>query len=206
MGYNRAGFSVTGVDIEPQPRNPFEFVRGDALEYLRTRNLRRFDAIHASPPCQAYAGVTSWRGDQANHERLIAPIRELLIATGLPYVIENVQDARRELVNPLRLCGSQFGLRVRRHRYFETNWPMPLLASPCSHQPNDLAFEHKQERAYANAMGCYWMTVREAREAIPPAFTAFIGTALRQYLASVTPVPRVAALTTTHTQRAGDET
>jgi hypothetical protein len=82
------------------------------------------------------------------------------------------------------LCGSMFGLPVRRHRYFETNWADLHLTQPCQHRPSDLAFEHKQERAYADAMGCSWMTAKEARQAVPPAFTRFIGEALQVHLAA----------------------
>jgi hypothetical protein len=123
--------------------------------------------------------VTRWRGNQDDHEALIAPTRELLEATGLPYVIENVRT--RELRHPLVLCGSMFGLRVRRHRYFETNWlPFQMVLS-CRHD-DQLPFMHKGERAYADAMGCDWMTAREARQAIPPAYTEWIGTRLMQHL------------------------
>lgn len=187
VGYHRAGFDVVGVDIVFQPNYPFEFVQADASFCLETRwvadrRLWLFDAIHASPPCQHYAGVTAWRGDRNDHPDLISPTRELLEATGLPYVIENVPDARSHLVNPVMLCGSQFHMRVRRHRYFETNWGLSVLQSPCQHRSDDLAFEHKQERAYADAMGCEWMTTREGREAIPPAYTEFIGSQLLAHL------------------------
>jgi DNA (cytosine-5)-methyltransferase 1 len=183
VGYHRAGFDVVGVDLHSQPRYPFDFVQGDALEYL-AGDLGDFDAIHASPPCQAYAGSTAWRGDRSKHPDLIGPTRALLEAAGLPYVIENVPDARRLLRNPVRLCGSMFSLPVRRHRYFETNWPLSILVNPCHHRQGDLAFEHKGERAYADALGCSWMTSVEARQAIPPAYTSFIGAALMQHLRS----------------------
>jgi hypothetical protein len=185
VGYHRAGFDVVGVDLHPQPNYPFRFLQMDALEYLENVEVSSgFDAIHASPPCQHYAGSTAWRGDRSKHPDLIGPTRELLEATGLPYVIENVPDARRHLRNPLMLCGSAFGLRVRRHRYFETNWPLGVLTLGCHHRRADLAFEHKGERAYADAMGCEWMTAREAREAVPPAYTELIGCQLRQYLST----------------------
>jgi hypothetical protein len=184
MGYHRAGFEVTGIDIAPQPRFPFEFLEYDALEFLEFGDLSGFDAIAASPPCQHYAGSTAWRGDRSKHPDLIAPTRELLEATGLPYVIENVPDARRHLRNPLMLCGSAFGLPIRRHRYFETNWPLGILTLGCHHQSTDLAFMHKAERAYADALGCEWMTSVEARQAVPPAFTEFIGAALAAHLST----------------------
>jgi site-specific DNA-cytosine methylase len=125
MGYSRAGFEVVGVDIEPQPNYPFEFVQGDALEVLWGHGYwgvpADFDAIHASPPCQHYANVTRWRGDQADHPDLIAPVRDLLEQTGLPYVIENVRTA--ELRSCFLLCGSHFLLPIRRHRYFVVEGP-----------------------------------------------------------------------------------
>jgi DNA (cytosine-5)-methyltransferase 1 len=129
-GYRRAGFNVVGVDIEPQPNYPFEFRQLNALimldVFLRDGNLPwdHFDAIHASPPCQGYlnlGGVNRAQGRDYDHPDLIAEIRERLIATGLPYVIENVADARPQLRDPVRLCGSSFGLPIRRHRLFETN-------------------------------------------------------------------------------------
>lgn len=179
VGYHRAGFEIVGVDINPQPNYPFAFYQADALKAIAVGGDLSigggFDAIHASPPCQHYAGVTAWRGDRNDHPDLIGSMRELLLATGLPYVIENVPDARSHLVNPVMLCGSQFGLRVRRHRYFEANWDLSILEWPCQHRPDDLAFEHKQERAYADALGCRWMTAREGRQAIPPSYTEYIG-------------------------------
>jgi hypothetical protein len=166
-----AGFEVYGVDVKEQPRYPGEhFFCTDALEYLRDYGCL-YDAIHASPPCQHYANVTRWRGRPSDHPDLLAPTREILIELGVPYVIENVVGA------PMRpdyiLCGSMFGLKVRRHRWFETSFGGGLVYG-CDHR-GLLPFEHKGERAYADAMGCPWMTNREGREAIPPAYTEFIG-------------------------------
>jgi DNA (cytosine-5)-methyltransferase 1 len=173
MGYARAGFEVVGVDIEPQPRYPFEFHQADALTFP----LAGFDAVHASPPCQHYANVTRWTGNQADHADLVAAVRSRL--AGRVYVIENVIGA--PLVGPVLLCGSMFGLRIRRHRLFEASVWLGL-ASTCRHRPDDLPFIHKGERAYADAMGCQWMSNREGRQAIPPAYTEFIG---RQLLRAV---------------------
>lgn len=177
MGYHRAGFDVVGVDIEAQPNYPFTFIQDDALEFLRHGGLgsmlEPFDAIHASPPCQHYANVTRWRGNQADHPALIAPTRELLQATGLPWVIENVE--RTPIEPHYILCGSMFGLPIRRHRWFETSQSLHMTPRACNHQATDKPFMHKQERAYADAMGCDWMTAREAREAIPPAYTEYVG-------------------------------
>ena len=185
MGYHRAGFEVVGVDINPQPHYPFEFHQADALSILRTMvdyptfsgEMWRpgyFNAIHASPPCQYYANVTRWRGQPSNHADLIAATRASLQSVAGPYVIENVPEA------PLRhdyvLCGSMFGIKVRRHRAFETSWGGPTdLQAPCASHHRLLPFMHKDERAYADAMGCTWMTKEEAREAIPPAYTEYVG-------------------------------
>lgn len=123
MGYSRAGFDVTGVDLTPQPDYPFEFIQADALGVLRlliSGRITGIDAIHASPPCQGYATLTLGTngGNNGRHPLLIEPTRELLDATGLPYVIENVMGApvRRDLV----LCGEMFGLGVIRHRCVRT--------------------------------------------------------------------------------------
>ena len=177
VGYHRAGFDVVGVDHKPQPRYPFEFHQADALTYP----LDGFDVIHASPPCQGYANVTLWRGDHGDHPRLIEAMRARLKASGVPWVMENVRT--REIRGDFVLCGSAFGLPVRRHRHFETSIA-PTLVAPCQHRSTDLAFMHKGERAYADAMGCTWMSSREAREAIPPAYTEWIGTQLLAALSS----------------------
>jgi len=184
VGYHQAGFDVVGVDLHPQPRYPFTFVQADALEYLATADLTGFDAIHASPPCQAYAGVTAWRGNQADHPDLLAATRTALEATGLPWVIENVPEA--PLRPDLLLCGSQFGLKVKRHRAFETSWRAFSLIHPCRHR-GLLPFMHKGERAYADALGCGWMTNREGRQAIPPAFTAHVGELLADHIRATPP-------------------
>ncbi len=167
QGYADAGFEVVGVDIEPQPNYPFRFIQQDALATLVNEgflDFHDFDAIHASPPCQHYANVTAWRGDQGDHPDLIGPTRELLEATGLPYVIENVRT--KELRGDHMLCGTMFGLPIRRHRYFETNWPWFMAPQPCQHHPDDYSFDHggkQTESVYRDAMGVPWMTVDESR-------------------------------------------
>ncbi len=181
VGYHRAGFDVVGVDIKPQPHYPFEFHQGDALDWIRRSFIDvwvqdDFDAIHASPPCQHYANVTIWRGNQDDHADLIGPTRELLEATGLPWVMENVRTP--ELRADFMLCGTALGLPFRRHRHFETNWSGHVMSHPCQHQASDYSFDHggkQQESVYRTAMGCDWMTVLESREAIPPAYTELIG-------------------------------
>lgn len=122
-GYARAGFEVVGVDIAPQPRFPFRFVQMDVFEFLHRFDVRRhFDVIHASPPCQGYSSTQSLH--TAIYPKLIKRTRRHLDAIGLPYVIENVEGARGAMHDPIRLCGSSFGLRVRRHRLFECSFPL----------------------------------------------------------------------------------
>jgi DNA (cytosine-5)-methyltransferase 1 len=178
MGYHRAGFKdIVGVDIEPQPRYPFEFVQGDALEYLEAHGAE-FDLIHASPPCQAYSRATAWRGSREKHPNLIDIVRIALLSVDKPYVIENVQDARHLLINPLMLCGTHFGLRIRRHRYFEAPALGLVLTPVCRHDATDYSHDHggkQPESVYRDAMQCEWMTVQDAREAIPPAYTEWLG-------------------------------
>jgi hypothetical protein len=125
-GYHAAGFDVTGVDIKRQPNYPFKFVRADALEYVREHG-HLYDAIHASPPCQGYSPHVSSAGSKwvptegKNEPRLIGPCRDLLLATGKPFVIENVVGARDDMRISLKLCGTMFGLPISRHRLFESN-------------------------------------------------------------------------------------
>ena len=173
VGYMR-GFAAAGLDVEivgvdnrPQPNYPYVFVQADAMSFP----LDGFDFIHASPPCQHYSTATAWRGNRDDHPDLVDATRERLEASGVPWVIENVPGA------PVRadylLCGSAFGLNVRRHRMFETSWRGFSMSPPCRHS-GLLPFEHKNERAYADALGCDWMTVQEGRQAIPTAYTAFL--------------------------------
>jgi DNA (cytosine-5)-methyltransferase 1 len=176
MGYYLAGFDIVGVDIRPQPNYPFPFVQADGLEYTAEHG-HTFDLVHGSWPCERYAAVTRWRGNPEAHPDLIRPGREVMQATGRPWVIENVPEtAAAGILRPdYLLCGTQFGLNVRRHRVFETSWGGGGdLVPPCWHRKDLLAFAHKGERAYANAMGCTWMTSLEARKAVPPAYTQWI--------------------------------
>lgn len=188
VGYHRAGFDVVGVDLRPQPRYPFRFLQGDALEYLAEHG-HEFDAIHASPPCQAYSRATAWRGDRSSHPDLIVATRRALNDAGALYVIENVQEARRLLRGAVMLCGTAFGLPIRRHRWFELSVPVRELMSPCQHRRGDYSFDHgakQTESMYRDAMGCSWMTVYESRQAIPPAYTEWIG---RQLIRSIVEDP-----------------
>ena len=118
-GYDLAGFDVTGVDIVNQPRYPFEFIRGDVFDILRDETfVSRFDVITGSPPCQGYSVTRVWHRDKT-YPLLIDPFRNALIASGKPYVIENVEGASDHMRNPVLLCGPMFGLRTYRHRLFE---------------------------------------------------------------------------------------
>lgn len=194
-GYQMAGWTVTGIDVEPQPNYIGDhFIYADVLE-LTPDDLAGFDAAAASPPCQRYSDLAKRNGNAHEHPDLIPQVRELLIASGLPYVIENVEGA--PLIDPIMLCGTMFPeLRVLRHRLFESN--VALTASP--HKAHPLVFTMDKRKAHygtldqdtafvsvngggncsvANkraAMGITWgMTGRECNEAIPPAFTEHLG-------------------------------
>lgn len=187
-GYALAGYDVTGVDIEPQARYPFRFVLGDALEYVAVHG-REYDLIHASPPCQGYTSLQGRWGRE--YPDLIAATRAALQATGKPYVIENVPGAPLE--NPIMLCGSMFDLRVIRHRLFETS---PVLWFPpgrCSHPRGAVGRQgHRAKGEWMTvtghfsdvpkaqrAMGIDWMTQAELAQAIPPAYTKWLGEQIR---------------------------
>jgi len=195
VGYHRAGFDVVGVDIKHQSKYPFEFVQAEALEVLTgalPHDALDFDAIHASPPCQAYTRLQ--KQNKRVYPDLIPRARQLLRGTGLPYVIENVEGA--PLLAPVLLCGTMFpGLRVLRHRLFESN--APILAPPHGRHP--LVFTHDKRKAHygqldqdtsfvqatgggnctvanaRDAMGIDWATKDEINQAIPPAYTEHIG-------------------------------
>ena len=194
MGYWLAGFGeVVGVDIEPQPNYPFDFCQSDALEYLQ-EHWMEFDVIHASPPCQFYSEATPPEY-RASHPDLIPPTRKLLKNTGKPYVIENVNGARMVLENPIMLCGTMFGLKIQRHRWFEVNPVLPVLLPPCRHdfQPilvTGMSTKKINGKRYqspvaekADAIGINWMTEEEMTQAVPPAYTEFIGRQLLQAIA-----------------------
>ena len=134
VGYSRAGFEVVGVDISPQKHYPFEFHQADAMTYP----LDGFDAIAASPPCQRYSTMRRGLWKDREHPDLIAATRDRLRTTGRPYVIENVENARRLMIEPIKLCGTMFGLgtpegsQLRRHRYFECSFGY-VMTPPCQH-------------------------------------------------------------------------
>lgn len=132
-GYAAAGFEVVCVDKDPQPRNPFEFHQADAIEFLNEHG-HEFDVIGGGPPCQRYSKTQRIQGNE--HPDLIAATRVAMIASGKPYVIENVEEARAELINPVLLCGSMFGLHTYRHRLFESSTPLRGIHHPAHSQPN----------------------------------------------------------------------
>lgn len=196
MGYKQAGFDeIVGIDKNLQPRYPFEFVQADALEYLAEYG-EQFDFIHASPPCQKFTKYKNMRPSLPDkYPNLIPPTRELLHKTGRPFVIENVMGSPLE--NPLKLCGSMFDLDVQRHRLFESS--VFILTMQCRHgvwEPNRFpggrSREHGDSTALCrstveigawdiplnvqkDAMGIDWMNLKELSEAIPPAYTQFLG-------------------------------
>jgi len=214
VGYSRAGFTdIVGVDIKPQPRYPFTFVLGDALEYVAAHG-HEFDAIHASPPCQAFTALRTMPNARA-HQDLLAPTRDALLAVGKPFVIENVPQAPMEIrppslfsrINGVTLCGSMFALgtesfQLRRHRLFESD--VMLLQPECRHdsmrQVVGFYGDHARTRARIDGhhsrgaditgkarkkmlatllLGIDWMEWHEIQQAIPPAYTEFIGRQLR---------------------------
>lgn len=196
-GYSLAGFDVTGIDIDPQPRYPFKFIQGDAIDYLRDHG-HEYDAIHASPPCQAFSAMRHMP-DAKHHPELIEPTRELLELFDVPWVIENVIGA--PLIDAMVLCGTMFGLgaagfALQRHRQFETNFNIEAPGD-CDHDKPTIGiygghvrcrstkfwrntgadFPGYDKKALAvEAMGgTHWMTMNQMSEAIPPAYTEYIG-------------------------------
>ena len=199
VGYARAGFDVQGVDILAHPDYPYYFHQADAMDVLRDWEfLSTFDVIHASPPCQAFTRAAHLRdaqGHTADTLDLLTPTTELLRKWGGTYVIENVPGA--PMVNPAIMCGSAFGLGVRRHRYFDS--PLLLMNSGCDHeqQGRPIGVYHvmgdeipkggRTARTLAEgqeAMGIDWMKWADLKEAIPPAYTQYIG---EQLIAMMTP-------------------
>lgn len=191
VGYQRAGFEVWGVDILPQPNYPgSDFICGDAIEWGRLL-AGSFDVVHASPPCQDFTTLRALQRGR-RYPRLIDDVREMLVGVGVPYIIENVVGS--QLCNPILLCGSSFGLGVRRHRLFEMSH-MPVSWPQCEHdqqlEPIDVTGvggpggRHRKPKNLAHAreaMGIDWMTRKELSQAIPPAYTEWIGRQLMEIL------------------------
>ncbi len=199
MGYHRAGFGVAGVDIKPQPRYPFEFIQVDAMTFP----LGGFDVIHASPPCQAYMDTNANGKKFSNHPRLIEPLRDKLSENGKPFIIENVHKA--PLKQTVMLCGTMFNLRIIRHRYFECSFPLFMSPFVCNHWGEVASGDfigvyarggrgHRRGKGFRDgppdkakttpeeAMGIDWMSKVELTQAIPPAYTEWIGKQLMRWL------------------------
>jgi DNA (cytosine-5)-methyltransferase 1 len=205
MGLWRAGFDVVGVDIEPQPRYPFPFIQADAL----TVGFRGFDFIWASPVCQGYTAMRHAPGAKGDaHPLLIGPVRKRLQAAGVPWVIENVEEARWDMRDPITLCGSMFGLgaqgcQLQRHRLFESSFA--IHAPDCAHNDRPVigvyggharrraksaggrgtrdVWDGGHKAAASEALGIDWMILKELSEAIPPAYAEHIGRAALAHMA-----------------------
>ena len=202
MGYAQAGFDVTGVDLDPQPRYPFSFIQASALT-LDPRFLASFDAIHASPPCQAHTAMKTMHNAKT-HVDLIEPTLFMLAKTGKPWIVENVIGA--PLPGSIVLCGTMFGLGaggydLQRHRQFKANFPLrsmicqhipgkPVLGLYGGHVRDRRRREGSADRGVADpsfelacdAMGIHHMNLREMSQAIPPAFTKFLGAQLIEHI------------------------
>jgi DNA (cytosine-5)-methyltransferase 1 len=200
VGYSQVGFEVVGVDIKPQPNYPLPFIQADALT-LDPEFMASFDAVHASPPCQAYSDLAKRNGNADKWPRLIVPVRTMLVRSGLPYVIENVDGA--PLLHPVVLCGTMFPeLRVLRHRLFDANFE--IVPPPHGEHPKVHTLDRRKAHfgktdewkdfvqvtgggnstlaAARDAMGIDWMTKGQINEAIPPAYTRFVGKHLLRHL------------------------
>lgn len=207
-GYHLAGFEVIGVDIQPQPHYPFAFYQDDALLVLDTLlaggiwngyTLASFDAIHASPECKAYTNCNL--SPKANYQMLIGAVRQRLHRSNKPYILENVIGAKKHMQASLMLCGTMFGLPMERHRLFESNVFM-FPPAPCNHSIAHIAvYGHSVWDSWLEgtprkdgrkrpdsvsidvgrrSMGIDWMNINELAEAIPPAYTQFLGGQLMQ--------------------------
>lgn len=191
-GLVRAGWSVLGVDRDPQPEYPYTFVQADALTF----DVSRFDAIWASPPCQAFTAYKRRKAHVRPAENLIPQTREKLRASGKPYVIENVPGAPLE--SPLTLCGSMFGLDVQRHRIFETSFP--VVAPSCDHSRWTPRFpgatNRKKNSRKTVEVGVYRIPLRTQIDAmglqrpvslgklsqmVPPAYAHYLGLAMAMH-------------------------
>lgn len=193
-GFEQAGFEVTGVDINPQPRHPGHFIQADAIEYLIEFG-HMYDYVHASPPCQEYSTASmQFRIAGKEYPDLISATRAVLIASGKKYDIENVPGA--PLINPVILCGQMFNIPTYRHRHFETNWGLrqPLHFAHVS--PNakmGRAVKHGEFIQYVGHFsgvqyvrdftGCQWADQYGLAQSIPPQYTKYIG---EQFLKTIT--------------------
>lgn len=191
-GYEQAGFDVTGIDINPQPKHRGKFIQSDAIEYL-INHFNEYDVIHASPPCQAYSTASmQFRKSGKKYVDLIEVTRYELIKTGKPYIIENVPGS--PLLNPIELCGSMFGLKTYRHRLFESNI---TLKQPFHHKhiyPNAKMGRKPKDNEFIQYVGhfsgvnlvqemtgLHWLGQSELAQSIPPQYTKYIGEQLMYY-------------------------
>lgn len=206
VGYIRAGFDVVGVDIVRHKNAPYPVIEADALKLSPRWIAKNFDAVHASPPCQGYT-LLRYAPGAKGAPRLLGEVRELLQSTGVPWVIENVAAAAREMRSDILLCGTMFALgaqghELRRHRLFETNFGVAPLVCKHTDRPvigvygghaRNRAANHGGRRtkdtwigghtmAASEALGINWMTMAELSEAIPPAYTEYIGRYLKDAL------------------------
>lgn len=211
VGYHKAGFEVVGIDIEHQKNYPFEFIQGDAIEYI-LKHGHEYDAIHTSPPCQLYSRSTApQRAIGKTYPDLVEPTRQALLKVGKPWVMENVPQApvRPDVI----LTGNMFGLHVLRKRHFELSFfmlqipPIPEfrivgkdICSIYGKASQDRAPLHRFGKktireAWAYSMGIDWhMTEAELSEAIPPAYTEFIGRQLMDYIEKINLGPELGTL------------
>lgn len=195
-GLVAAGFDVVGVDKRRSKNYPFAFIHSDVFEYLQTADFSGFSFIWSSPPCQ-FASVLTPVEQKKKHPNLIPKTREFLKRSGLPYIIENVENARNHLINPVMLCGSMFGLKLFRHRYFESNifWLNDL--PPCDHSFTPVLVSGQTKRRDANgkrvtndhAHICraamrmpHFVNRDELSQAVPPVYAEYIGNKIKQYV------------------------
>lgn len=196
-GYSEAGFDIIGIDIKPQPNYPFTFIQADALTL--PIDLNKIDAIHASPPCQSYSTMNNGRG--STHPALIDDTRKLLSSTNLPYIIENVMGARKEMPDAELLHGGMFDIRTTRPRLFETNWRyLPPKKCPRPKDPLGIYGHHEQNgrvlwrrkdgtaqlaatlKQAQEILSMPWADWRGVCEAVPPVYTKHIGQQLMEIL------------------------
>lgn len=191
VGYANAGFDVVGVDIDPQPRYPFEFQQADALKFILEHH-HEFDAFHASPPCQAHTNAQRIQGNE--HPDFIPATRALFELIGKPWVIENVPGA--PLNDAIVLCGPMFGLETYRHRLFESNVSLTAPTHQLHAVPTTKMGRSPREGEYMHVVGNFsgverarevmqmpWATRDGLREAIPPRYSEWVG---RQLLTHIT--------------------
>lgn len=193
MGYYLAGFEVEGVDLSPQPRYPFPFHQGDAVEFIREHG-HEYDVITGSPTCRRWTNAQKIRGNE--HPDLITPTRAAMREVGKPYVIENVEGAAGAMVDPLLLCGAMFGLKTYRHRLFESSLPLGTRLHPRHLAPLAKMGRPVREGEFMHVVGNFtdaararevmgmpWASRDGLREAIPPAYTLFLGGQVARLLA-----------------------